>query len=355
MTDTRQAPPTTIVTASPDAADDRRFRPTIAPVPTTTAQPLWSVMIPARDRAGYLRETLASVLAQDPGAATMQIEVVDDHSEREDLAGVVADLGRGRIGYHRQPANVGHVRNFNTCLARARGRLVHLLHGDDVVRPGFYDAMAHAFARAPEAGAVCCRWSVLDEAGRERHVAPLLREGSGWLADWLETLAVGQRLQAPSIVVRRAVYERLGGFDERVRCYGEDWEMWVRIAAHYPVWYDSRVLASYRVHGASLSGAALRTGENIRDLMRVIEINRSVLPADRVDTLTREARRNNALGVLRRLSRAADAGGPAFPLAALRATCALSPTAEVFARAMQFVIRWSLRRAQYAFRVPRNA
>lgn len=312
-------------------------------------------MIPAHERAPYLREALESVLAQDPGADAMQIEVVDDHSEREDLAGVVAEVGRGRVGYYRQPANVGHVRNFNTCLARARGRLVHLLHGDDVVRPGFYAAMAESFAHAPGAGAVCCRWSVVDETGRERHAAPLLRDASGWLDHWLETLAVGQRLQAPSIVVPRAVYERLGGFDERVRRYGEDWEMWVRIAAHYPVWYDVRVLASYRMHGTSLTGAAMRSGESVSDLMRVIEINRSVLPAERADALTHEARRNNALGVLRRLARAADAGEPAFPWPALRATCALSPTAPVFARIALFLVRWSLRRLQFTLRLPRDA
>ena len=39
----------------------------------------------------------------------------------------------------------------------------------------------------------------------------------------------------PSIVVRRSVYERLGSFDRRLVC-AEDWEMWVRIAAHYPIW-----------------------------------------------------------------------------------------------------------------------
>src|SRR5215211_1793383 len=105
----------------------------IPPLEQSVERPLWSVMIPTYECAGYLRQTLRSVLAQDPGPEVMQIEVVDDAST-DDPAAVVAELGGGRVDFFRQPRNVGHVENFNTCLRRAQGRLVHLLHGDDAVR-----------------------------------------------------------------------------------------------------------------------------------------------------------------------------------------------------------------------------
>ena len=62
--------------------DQYSYRAIIPPVPEGTPRPLWSVMILTYNCSNYLRETLVSVLAQDPGAYVMQIEVVDDHSTK---------------------------------------------------------------------------------------------------------------------------------------------------------------------------------------------------------------------------------------------------------------------------------
>jgi Glycosyl transferase family 2 len=259
-------------------------------------------MIPTHDCAHYLRETLASVLAQDPGPERMQIEVVDDASSDTPEA-VVEELGRGRVGFFRQPRNLGHVGNFNTCLERSRGQLVHVLHGDDCVRDGFYAAIGRLFEAEPTAGAAFCRYIAMDEAGDWTTIAKLEQRSAGLLPDWLEKIAVGQRLQTPCMVVRREVYERLGGFDRRPQGLGEDWEMWVRIAAHYPVAYEPAPLALYRVHTPSLSGRLLRTGANVADLRRVIEINREHLPPAQVDEISRRALRETATTCLRRARR----------------------------------------------------
>jgi hypothetical protein len=100
------------------------------------------------------------------------------------------------------------------------------------------------------------------------------------------------------MVVRRDVYERLGGFDTRIRRYGEDWEMWVRVAAHYPVWYEPEPLAIYRVGDGSLTSEAMRTGENVRDLVRVIELIQPLLPEHVAGELRRRALETAALTAL---------------------------------------------------------
>ena len=326
----------------------------IAPVPAGVHRPRWSVMIPTYHCASYLREALQAVLAQDPGPELMQIEVVDDCSTRDDPESVVRELGRSRVSFHRQEHNVGHSRNFGTCLQRSRGELVHLLHGDDFVLDGFYRALERPFIEHPEIGAAFTRYIAVDESSRQLVVSPMLAPHSGILTGWLERLARGQLLQPPSIVVRRAVYERLGGFDERIETYGEDWEMWVRIAASYPVWHEVAPLAAYRLQATSLSGRAMRTGQNLRDLEVAIQANEAVLPPERARRISREARANNALGAIRRARRLIRAGGSVrTALVQLRGALQMSPSPEVAARGALLLAHCGVAFAQQAFRRPR--
>jgi len=253
------------------------YRAVIAPVAPDTARPRWSVMIPTYNCAAYLRETLRSVLEQDPGPEHMQIEVVDDCSTKDDPEAVVRELGTGRVGFFRQPHNVGHTRNFETCLQRSRGHLVHQLHGDDRVLPGFYEELGQLLAEYPRAGAAFCRFGFINEVGERQHSAEAEQPTPGLLQDWLPRIGASQRIQTPSIVVRRSVYEELGGFDRRLS-WSEDWEMWVRVAAAYPVAYTPSLLAEYRQHQSSNTGQYIRTAENMRDLQRAIELTNAHMP-----------------------------------------------------------------------------
>lgn len=47
------------------------------------------------------------------------------------------------------------------------------------------------------------------------------------------------------MVVRRDVYEQLGGFCPQAKS-AFDWEMWKRIAVNYPVWYEPQTLVCFK-------------------------------------------------------------------------------------------------------------
>ena len=273
-------------------------------------------MIPSYNADRHLSEAIRSVLAQDPGFDVMQIEVVDDGSAI-DPTPLVRRLSDGRVTVHRHSVNRGHVATFNTCIERARGELVHLLHADDAVRPGFYERLGAALDAHPDAGAAFCRYIAIDSDGNWTGIAALEEPRAGILAGWHERIATGQRLQPPCIVVRRRVYDDIGSFDGRISSYGEDWEMWTRIAASYPVWYDPEPLALYRVGDDSLSAAALRTGDNVRQLLLVIDINRERLPLETRAEISTRARRDTARSAIRRSVRLARSGDGRGALAQL--------------------------------------
>jgi cellulose synthase/poly-beta-1,6-N-acetylglucosamine synthase-like glycosyltransferase len=77
--------------------------PSFAPVPADIRRPLWSVMIPSYNSGEYLRRTLQSVLAQDPGLERMQIEVVDHCSTADDPESLVRAVGGSRVAFYRRP------------------------------------------------------------------------------------------------------------------------------------------------------------------------------------------------------------------------------------------------------------
>lgn len=318
--------------------DSHQHRATIDPLPDGVDRPLWSVMIPTYNCAGFLTKTLQSVLSQDPGPDVMQIEVVDDCSTRDDPEAVVRAVGRGRVGFFRQPANVGHVRNFATCLTRSRGRLVHLLHGDDYVLHDFYATMGAAFAAHPELGLATCRHVYAGPDGHWFGVSRLRQQQSGLWKNALEAVAIGRDLQTPSVVVRRECYERLGGFDERLRCT-EDYEMWVRIAAHFPVWYEAECLAVYRMHGGSNSARDAATAENIRDARRSVAIVAGEVAAGLPRGWERQVLRSVAHIAIGRAGEFFDARNPRAALAVLREALRTDAGLGTIARVARCVLR----------------
>jgi glycosyltransferase involved in cell wall biosynthesis len=259
------------------------------PVVDAAPRPQWSVMIPVYNCAEFLKSTLASVLQQDPGPERMQIEVVDDASTDSDVSEIVKSLGRGRVDYYRQPVNVGNLKNFETCLNRSRGFWVHLLHGDDLVRPGYYRKIETLFAAHPEAGAAFTSYIYIDEQGKQVNYQQPESAQDGLLENWLIRLAEKQRIQYCAMTVKREVYEKLGGFYGM--SYGEDWEMWARIARHYAVAYSPEVLAEYRFRVHSITGQSFLDGKNMQNLRSVMKVIHEYLPDEQQASVKRKASR----------------------------------------------------------------
>ena len=264
--------------------------PTIPPLKIERSErPLWSVMIPVFNCSSYLEECLNSVLNAITETTHFQIEVIDDASTDADIKKIVEEKGKGKIGYFRQHANVGSLRNFETCINRSKGFLIHLLHGDDKVLPDFYKKMDALFNNNPSLGAGFCRYNYITENGKILFSSDVEKNKDGVLENWLQRIAQRQLIQTPSIVVKREVYEKLGSF--YAVHYGEDWEMWVRIAANYAFGYCNQILAEYRQHTNSISGNYFLNGQNIRDLKKVMDINYTRLPKDKRDKILAASRK----------------------------------------------------------------
>jgi hypothetical protein len=256
----------------------------------------------------------------------MQIEVVDDASTVDDPEPLVRRVAGGRVSFFRQPRHIGAFANFNSCIERSSGKWVHILHSDDLVLPGFYERLQASLEGLDDVGAAFSRHTVVDEHERRLWESELERPSPGVLPGFIEKIGLRCRILCPAIVVRRSVYEKLGGFRTELST-AADWDMWIRIAADYAVWYEPAILAAFRVHSTSWTTASMRSGKFFADQRRCIDINRSLLPRDSARAISRKARETEALWALQNaqwaLGRAEIA--PAFNEVLEGLKCSCSP------------------------------
>jgi glycosyltransferase involved in cell wall biosynthesis len=236
-------------------------------------------MIPSYKASGFLRTTLSSVLEQAPAPDEMQIEVIDDDSPDDASRRIVDEVGGGRVAHFRKQKNAGPIANFNTCIERAKGHYVHILHDDDAVLPGFYQTFGHVFDNHPEVGACYGRYVGIDGNDRWTSLPGLDAPTSGPLPNLTLTLARRNMVRTPTVVVRRSMYEAIGGFDSRLP-HTADWEMWVRLAVHTSIWYEVKPIALYRDHASSDTSRLVQTGMNVREIHSCAEIFKEYLPSD---------------------------------------------------------------------------
>lgn len=236
-------------------------------------------MVPACEPDEKLCHALDSVLSQAAPREAMQIAIVDDASTPGRVAQLVRSIDRiGRIDVISNDRRLGLSGNWNRAIALARGHLIHLLHQDDCVLPGFYASIERGFTASPDIGMAFCRSRIVDDLGRTMKRTSRLRWLPGVLENWLPTISERQRIQTPAAVVARSTYERVGGYRPDL-CHALDWEMWVRIAARYRVWHEPRTLAIYRRHVANETTRLFATGAVWPDMTKAIRINAATLPA----------------------------------------------------------------------------
>jgi glycosyltransferase involved in cell wall biosynthesis len=183
--------------------------------------PAVSVLMGVRDGAPWVAEAVASVLAQSAG--DLELIVVDDGSgdATPDLLAAVHD---SRLRVERQ-APRGLAPALNRALALARAPLVARLDADDLALPERL-ARQRAFLDAhPEIG-------LLGTGARE--VSPSGRE-VGVVTPPAEDAAIRRALirRNPfvhsSVMMRRDLLERLGGYDETL-AVAQDYDLWMRMS-----------------------------------------------------------------------------------------------------------------------------
>lgn len=251
----------------------------------------FSVVIPLYNKAPFIANTLASVLAQS--VRDFEVVVVDDGStdgSAQTVAALVRAQTDGRLRLVRQ-RNAGVSVARNTGIDQARGDWVVFLDADDWQHPGFLAALQQAEQRFPAAGVLATdvlliphsegAWPPRWEVGNQMaHEIELIRDLP---TRWMQAPS----LSSSSVAVKRSLLLRMQPCFPPGETVGEDLDLWFRLAEKTPVALVRAPLAAYRV---ALQGSlsAAHTPEAVPPyLLRMQERARSgqLLPAQRRATL----------------------------------------------------------------------
>lgn len=191
-----------------------------------------SIVIPTYDRANLLPRAIGSVQSQT--FQDWELIIVDDGS-RDDTRDVVADYmsrdARIRCIYQ---GNRRQAAARNNGIRNARGEMIAFLDSDDTWMPRKLEKQVAILDGEPECGMVYGNQLM---AADEQDPGSLRYPG-GWLPSgnvFPELLKRSFYCSTQTILVRRAVLDRVGLFDEQLTNALEDWELTLRIAYHYRV------------------------------------------------------------------------------------------------------------------------
>lgn len=184
-----------------------------------------SVIIPAYNSVGTLGKALDSVLAQTRPAD--EIIVVNDGST-DGTAELVARC-YPQVVYHYQ-GNAGLAATRNAGARLSRGNLLALLDADDEWVPTKLERQLAVLRERPELAAVGCHRIRVkqDAAGRELWRRASTKAVGGLTEIDFATEIWGNQICGATVMIRREVFERFGGYDATMRA-SEDHDLWLRL------------------------------------------------------------------------------------------------------------------------------
>ena len=198
---------------------------------------LISVVIPTYNRAYCIENAIRSVLAQT--YSDIEVIVIDDASD-DTTRQVVEKIADSRVRYYLREENRGAAAARNLGVSYARGSYIAFHDSDDLWLPDKLEKQMHLYEKNLSYGLVYGCYMMKLDSGNEI-VVPDCSEPDGLSGNIFARLLVKNTIGAPTILMRKDVFEKIGGFDEDMRCL-EDWDFVLKVSKAYEIGFLPEVV-----------------------------------------------------------------------------------------------------------------
>jgi glycosyltransferase involved in cell wall biosynthesis len=241
---------------------------------------LVSIIIPAFNAEQYLRRGIDSVLGQS--YAPIEVLVVDDGST--DGTAAICREYEGRITYvHQENQGVSVARNRG--IQESNGEFIAFLDADDWYLPNKISDLVTLLKHHPEAdGATAAH--IVKLRNEERRNPPqgcVFNSGgiSGIVDLYLHRSQGRFVIHTSTVLVKKTALDAVGGFRPDLR-FGEDVELWARIAGRFDWAYLDQTVSIYdRTSESSVTALTPLCGHGIGFLYTNREIKKYLRPSVR--------------------------------------------------------------------------
>ena len=226
--------------------------------------PRVSVITPTFNRAGFIEEAVASVLAQT--VSDFEMLIVDDGSTDNTREVLEPYLEDGRVRYFYQE-NQGQSVARNRGLVESRGQYLCFIDSDNAWETDKLERQLTFMDEHPEVDVVYGDIITIDEGSHEIGRDNMSRF-SGQITG---SLLRDNFVSINTSMVRRHCFDQMGGFNEKDRL-AEDYDLWLRYSTRFNFHYLPGYFARYRVMADQISSdKTARFWANERTLQKFLD------------------------------------------------------------------------------------
>jgi glycosyltransferase involved in cell wall biosynthesis len=210
--------------------------------------PRISIITPTLNQGQFIQKTINSIIEQnypnleyivvDGGSTDNTIQILEDYEEKITW-----------VSQH----DKGQADAINKGIRMASGELLAFINSDDYYLPNVFKIVADIFSNNPDTKWVTGSYVIVDV--NDKPIQPLIilykdfiRKFSG-----VHAMKFTNYIAQPSTFWRREIFDEIGLFDITLR-YTFDYDFWLRLLLHYPLYNIKLPLSAFRIHKEAKGG-----------------------------------------------------------------------------------------------------